>query len=142
MQTAKFRFFTMALLLAVASLVMGQSPAERRANRLYSNYAYSDAIELYEHLLKKHPEKKTLMRNLADCYTKTGQTEKAEQWLSKAISGESASANDYLQLAMLQETLGKREASKANFAKSQSLNAADTRGKCGCRTSANLASGG
>ncbi len=129
----------MALLLAVASLVMGQSPAERRANRLYSNYAYSDAIELYEHLLKKHPEKKTLMRNLADCYIKTGQTEKAEQWLSKAISGESASANDYLQLAMLQETLGKREASKANFAKSQSLNAADTRGERYLKTMENQA---
>jgi len=139
MQTTTFRFFAVALFLALATLVMGQSPAERRANRLYSNYAYSDAIELYEHLLKKHPEKKVLMRNLAECYIKTGQAEKAEQWLSKALSGENAAAADYLQLAMLQETLGKREESKANFAKSQSLNAADSRGERYLKTMDNQA---
>ena len=125
MQTAKFRLFAVALFLSAASLVMGQSPAERRANRLYSNYAYSDAIELYEHLLKKSPEKKGMMRNLSDCYIKTGQTEKAESWLAKALLGENGSSADYLQLAMLQESLGKREEAKANFAKCQSMNATD-----------------
>ena len=120
MQTAKFKLFALALLLAAASMVRAQSPAERRANRLYSNYAYSDAIELYEHLMKKSPENKALMRRLADCYIKTGYAEKAEFWLVKSIAGENASAADYLQLAMLQESLGKREDAKANFAKCKS----------------------
>ena len=125
MQTAKFKLFALALLLAAASMVRAQSPAERRANRLYSNYAYSDAIELYEHLMKKSPENKALMRRLADCYIKTGYAEKAEFWLVKSIAGENASAADYLQLAMLQESLGKREDAKANFAKCKSMNATD-----------------
>ena len=128
MHASFFRLIAVALLLSVASTNYGQSPAERRANKLYSNYAYSDAIELFEHILRKSPDKKPLMRKLSDCYSKTGQTEKAEFWLAKALASENGSSADYLQLAQLQESLGKREEAKSNFTKSQSLNTSDVRG--------------
>lgn len=116
------------LLLLHAGQSFAQSPTERRANRLYENYAYSQAIELYEHLLKKNPENKAVIRNLADAYLKTNNATKTELWIKRVIEVGVAQNQDYLHLAMAQEMNGNREDAKSNFKKYDELMAADKRG--------------
>lgn len=57
----------------------------KKADGLYEQFAYKDAIPLYEAYLKedkKHPE---ALKNLADCYRLTSNTRKSAYWYKKAI---------------------------------------------------------
>ena len=130
MSKRTFSSFSILLLLILlhAGQAFAQTPTERRANRLYENYAYSQAIELYEHLLKKNPENKAVIRNLADAYWKTNNATKSEQWIKRVIEVGIAQNQDYLHLAMALEINGNREEAQKNFKKYDELMAADKRG--------------
>ncbi len=55
-----------------------------KAEVLYQNLEYYDAIKLYQKLLKDKPEDATLTEHLADCYKLTGQYEEAVKWYENA----------------------------------------------------------
>ena len=106
-----------------------QSPAERKANRFYENFAYENAIELYEYVIRKNPENKAVIRNLAESYRKTNNPFKTEVWLTKVVESGIARNEDYLYLAQAQEENGKKEEAKKNFEKYDQLVGADQRGE-------------
>ena len=83
------------LLLIGASQLNAQSPAERKANRLFENFAYPEAIELYEHVIKKKPDNTAVIRNLADAYRKVNNSEKTEKWLNRVLEAGIAKNEDY-----------------------------------------------
>jgi outer membrane protein OmpA-like peptidoglycan-associated protein/tetratricopeptide (TPR) repeat protein len=55
-----------------------------KAEKLYKDLAYNDAIPLYESYLKKHDSTRA-MCELGDCYRLTSNFERAEYWYSKAV---------------------------------------------------------
>ncbi len=57
----------------------------RRAEKTYNILAYSDAIPLYEYVLKKDSTKIIAMRHLADCYRLVNNSKMAEFWYFKLI---------------------------------------------------------
>lgn len=71
-------FFTLALLVTF-SVAEAQSIKLQLANREYDNMRYTDAIPLYEALLKKEKNKDNteVKVKLADCYRKVKDTDKA-----------------------------------------------------------------
>ncbi len=77
------------LLTAIFSLVahygFGQSKQLEKADELYDQLAYSEAIMAYEKILEKHPDFTAAMVKLAHCYRKTGRSEKAEFWYGEVV---------------------------------------------------------
>jgi outer membrane protein OmpA-like peptidoglycan-associated protein len=83
------------LLVAVmlVSNIYGQDPTEpnfgseigglSKADKLYKDYAYHDAIPLYETSLSKKSDVE-VMKKLGNCYRLTSQYEKAEYWYGRA----------------------------------------------------------
>jgi len=117
------------LLLIGASQLNAQSPAERKANRLFENFAYPEAIELYEHVIKKKPDNTAVIRNLADAYRKVNNSEKTEKWLNRVLEAGIAKNEDYFYLAQALETNGKHEEARRYYEKYDQLMAADKRGE-------------
>ena len=117
------------LLLLGAAPILAQSPVERKANKLFANYAYAEAIELYEHIIKKNPDNKNAIRKLADSYRLTNNTEKTELWLRRVIELGIAWNEDYFYLAQALEAGGKNEEAKKQYEKFDQLMANDNRGK-------------
>ncbi len=72
------------LLVAVPALHAQKSPLQK-ANEQYDQLAYSEAIDEYESVLKKHPDLFEAQVKLAHCYRLTGQSEKAEFWYGKVV---------------------------------------------------------
>ncbi len=124
----QFRNALLLLFIAAAQL-NAQSPVERKANRLYENFAYPEAIELYEHIIKKKPDNKAVIRNLADAYRKTNNAAKTEQWLLRVLESGIAKNEDYFYLAQALETSGKNEEARRYYEKYDQLMAADQRGE-------------
>jgi outer membrane protein OmpA-like peptidoglycan-associated protein len=123
-----FLSFFFALVIGVGS-THAQSPAERRANRYFENFAYDQAIELYEYVIKKNPENRAVIRNLAESYRKTNDPVKTEIWLNRVIESGIARNEDYLFFAQALEANGEKEAAKKNFETYDKLMAADKRGE-------------
>lgn len=127
------RFFFTRSVLLILTLLLGnqlyaQSPVERRANRLFENFAYEPAIELYEAVIRKNPENKAVIRNLAESYRKTNNTQKAEVWYARIMDVGIARNEDYLTYAQLLETNGKRDEARTWFEKYDQLMGSDKRG--------------
>ena len=80
----------------------------KKAEKLYKDLAYSEAIPLYEKYLKKNDSVRA-MTELADCYRLTSKYEKAEFWYNKAVATGSASSETKLRLAQMLQVNGKYE---------------------------------
>ena len=106
----------------------GQSAMEKRANKLYENYAYSQAIELYEYVIAKKPGNNAVIRNLADAYRKTNNQDKSVEWFSKVIVAGIAKNEDYLYFGQALAATGKKDEAKMQFEKYDKLMAIDKRG--------------
>lgn len=81
--------FTLIIILTLVSVsAFSQRAIIRRADRMYNTLAYSDAIPLYEYLLKRDSTRITPMRKLADCYRLTSNTKKSEYWYSRLVNND------------------------------------------------------
>jgi outer membrane protein OmpA-like peptidoglycan-associated protein/tetratricopeptide (TPR) repeat protein len=127
------------LTLFISGNICAQSPAERRANRLFENFSYEPAIELYEYVIRKHPENKSVIRNLAESYRKTNNPVKSAQWLARVIEAGIARNEDYLYYAQALEMTGKKEDAAKYFEKYDQLMGADKRGERFAKSLANYA---
>ena len=129
-QNILFRFKIIAMLcLLLGVKASAQSPAERRANRLFENFSYEPAIELYEYVIRKNPENRSVIRNLAESYRKTNNPAKTAQWLARAIEVGINRNEDILYYAQALEMIGKKEEATKYFQKYDQLMGADKRGE-------------
>lgn len=108
--------------------ISAQTPAERKANRLYENYAYADAIKLYEYVLEKSPNNQQAIRNIAQSAINIGDNQKAEKYLLKLIELGNAKNEDFLQYAYALQKKGEKDKAAEWFVKYDKLMAADGRG--------------
>jgi outer membrane protein OmpA-like peptidoglycan-associated protein/tetratricopeptide (TPR) repeat protein len=61
-----------------------------KADELYNRYAYAEAIDEYEAILKKNPDLTAAKISLADCYRLTGASDKAEYWYLQVVNSKEA----------------------------------------------------
>ena len=73
------------LLFCISCSVFAQNLELKKAEKHYKNYEHDEAIPLYEAILKRDSTLFDAKINLAECYRKTDQYEKAAYWYSKAI---------------------------------------------------------
>lgn len=97
---------TLSVFLLVVCIVASNAQlAKKRAGKFKEKFQYSTAIDLYEMHLNKHLEDKEAMLDLAECYTKINDAEKAIKWYSLSIESAGEVGVHYLNYAkMLSET--------------------------------------
>ncbi len=127
-RTVSLAALLLTLILWSAGSIFAQSPAERRANRLFENFAYVEALELYEHVHRKAPANMAVLRRMADAAVKLNNHAKAAEFLQKLVDSGQANNDDFLKLAQAQESLGKKEEARQNFKKYDEKMATDKRG--------------
>jgi tetratricopeptide (TPR) repeat protein len=72
----------------------------KRANKHYENFAYAEAIDLYEELASQKIEYKSVSEKLANSYRFINNTEKAAYWYSEFIKFGEYSSNDAFYYSM------------------------------------------
>ena len=122
---SKMLFAALVLLLSVSQLkgqdIEGggiQSAAIgglSKADKLYRDLAYHEAIPVYEAYIKKHDSARA-MAQLGDCYRLTSRYDKAEYWYSKAVDKGGVDAKYKLYLAQMQQVNGKYEEAAKMYA--------------------------
>ncbi len=76
--------------LFTCSLVMGQDKKTKKADTNFDNYAYADAIDSYENLVKKGYTSEEIYKNLGNANYLNANYEKAADWYSKLFTLENA----------------------------------------------------
>ena len=82
------RIFSVVALLALLYVTpvfsQNNSPAVK-ADKMYASFAYHEAIDEYLKVLAKEPENAKAIRNIADCYRLTNNSEKSEVYYAKVV---------------------------------------------------------
>ncbi len=99
---------------------------KKKAEDLYNKLAYTDAIPLYEALLKKKDDPKA-QAQLGDCYRLTAQFEKAATAYDKAVASGNKDASTLLNQAQMHQTIQDYAGAKAAYEKYLNLNPNDKR---------------
>ncbi len=74
------RPFSIILCLLLPWAAFPQDGLLRQADRLYADYSYHEAIELYEQAFRKDASSIEHARRLADCYWTLRDAANAERW--------------------------------------------------------------
>jgi|LakMenEpi03Aug12_release.lakeMendotaPanAssembly.Ray.scaffolds.fasta_scaffold01790_23 outer membrane protein OmpA-like peptidoglycan-associated protein len=117
------------LLFFVAGITQAQNLTLIRANELYKQFAYKEASELYEQVLKKKPSDGVAMKNLGQCYWKLNDMANTERWYAKIVELPTVQPEDYIFYAMSLETNGKLTEAKTYYEKFKQTANMDKRGE-------------
>jgi len=71
------------------------------ADKKYDEFAYPEAIKLYEYLVKSGDSSANVIRRLADSYRLTNNVEKAEFWYAYIVSKQKCNSNDIYNYVLL-----------------------------------------
>lgn len=104
-----------------------QNIALAKADELYRMYAYSEAIESYERLLKRNPDSDYIIQQLAYSYQKVGQFKTALGYYEKHVESRRARYEDQFQYGMLLLIDEQLEKAVEQFQKCMDLNPDDKR---------------
>jgi outer membrane protein OmpA-like peptidoglycan-associated protein/tetratricopeptide (TPR) repeat protein len=119
------------LLLLLISFVglglSGQNISLSRADNLYRLYAYSEALDGYQKILKRTPDNEYLIQQIAYCYEKMGLYKEALNFYEKHITGKLAKDEDFYQYASLLLIDGQFQRAKEEFEKYNQKNPGDKR---------------
>lgn len=115
--------------ISITTIASGPSFTMRRANKLYSSFAYKDAAALYEMELKKDPKNYQAQKNVATCYRKLNDMTNAEKWYAKVVENESTDPENYLFYAQALEFNGKIDDAKVYYKKFTASANMDKRGE-------------
>jgi outer membrane protein OmpA-like peptidoglycan-associated protein/tetratricopeptide (TPR) repeat protein len=109
------------------TLLRGQNV--ERANELYANGAYAEAIPIYEAFLSKKASNNAAKTKLANCYRILSRSDKAAPLLKDIVEGDKARPDDFLHYAEALMMLGQYDEAKAFFKKYVTLQPENERGK-------------
>lgn len=104
-----------------------QNIAQSKADELYRLYAYSEAVESYQKLLKKKPGTAYYIQQIAYCYDKMGQFDLALEYYEKHIGNKRVRYEDQFRFGMLLLIDQQFERAIQQFAKCMELNPKDER---------------
>ncbi len=111
-----FRMLIIMVCCCAFTAVSAQKKLIKKANALYKNNQYKDAIDLYEQALNEK-ESLSLSTRLAYCYRMTNQMAKAEEWYTKVVEDEKAKPIVYFYYAESLMSNGKYDLAKNWFLK-------------------------
>ncbi len=100
----------------------------KRANKHYENFAYAEAIDLYEELAVQKIEYKSVSEKLANSYRFINNTEKAAYWYSEFIKFGEYSSNDAFYYSMALRSNKKTKEADEWMEIFRKLNSKDSRG--------------
>ncbi|MDA3928711.1 MAG: OmpA family protein [Prolixibacteraceae bacterium] len=121
------KLFVLIFIAFFALQGSAQSIALSKANQLYDLYAYSEAVESYEKLLKRSPNNEFLIQRVGYCYLKMGQYKQALNYYERIVQGKRVRYEDEYQYGMLLLTDGQFDKAIAQFKKCMKLNETDVR---------------
>ena len=83
--------FIVLLLIWIPTLLLAQSSNIstlftgnfRKAEILYNQFAYRNALQLYLFVVEKNPANYVARQRIADCYFRLGEIEEAEKWYAE-----------------------------------------------------------
>ncbi|WP_227977336.1 OmpA family protein [Capnocytophaga felis] len=108
MKNHKIYILAMALFSNVL-LVFSQEKQMQKANEMYKNYAYIDAIKVYENIAKKGFVNQELLERLGDSYYFNAEYDKASTWYEKLFENKEYKVQPeyYYRYALSLKSLGK-----------------------------------
>ncbi|ATA88788.1 flagellar motor protein MotB [Capnocytophaga stomatis] len=108
MKNHKIYVLAIALISNVL-LVFSQEKQMQKANEMYKNYAYIDAIKVYENIAKKGFINQELLERLGDSYYFNAEYDKASTWYEKLFEnkGYKMQPEYYYRYALSLKSLGK-----------------------------------
>ncbi len=82
------KIYTFLLIVAVStSIATAQNSKTKKADQLYDRFAYTDAAEAYQKLLKKGEGSRYVYERLANSYFFINDTKKAEPYYKRVVKG-------------------------------------------------------
>ncbi len=109
------RYILSLMIILAVNTLPAQNIALSNADRLFELYAYSEAANAYEKLLQRRENDTYIIQQLAQCYLKMGQYQKALGYFEKLIQTGKARNEDYFNYASLLLTDGQFEQAIREF---------------------------
>ena len=106
-----------------------EPPKLKRANKLYQDFAYAEAIQLYEELANQGIEIEFISEKLANSYRFINDTKNAEKWYKNFVNFGKFSANDAFYYSMALRSNGNLQEADKWMLKFKEMNANDSRAK-------------
>lgn len=98
-----------------------------KAERLFLQQGYRNAIDLYRLALDKDPRNRIAKARVADCYYRMGQFEEANRWYKELVRQGQPSSEEFYHLGQVLCALERYDSAKEYFELARSLDSADSR---------------
>jgi outer membrane protein OmpA-like peptidoglycan-associated protein/tetratricopeptide (TPR) repeat protein len=113
-----------------ATFVFAGNPSKlKKANKHYQNFAFADAIKLYEELAEVGIVTPEITRKLANAYRLTGKLDEAEIWYGKLIKLQSRTSSEVYHYGKILQTNNELELALVQFKLFGELRPEDCRGE-------------
>lgn len=94
--THSLKITALVMLITLSVATFAQQKSLTRANQLFDEKSYVDAIEKYERILKKNKNNSTALKKIAECYRLNNNTAKAEVYYAQLVESKNASSEEVL----------------------------------------------
>lgn len=108
----KFIVLLISAILFAPVFLMAQRNQEKKADRLYNEFAYRKAAEKYEALHRSDPANARYAQQLAYCYYKIPDYDKAVKYYALLVQADACNPADIYDYAQLLRTVGRNSESK------------------------------
>ena len=125
-------FASAAIIIFTCSTINTQAQNRKlqKANQMYDQLAFIEAIDLYKEVLADKEEPEAIIK-LANCYRLLNDPMSAEQWFTRAVNYKESQPIDILYYAQALQQNSKYEKAKIWFAKYKEQEPDDPRGQWG-----------
>ncbi|WP_299578769.1 OmpA family protein [uncultured Sunxiuqinia sp.] len=113
--------------LLLCSFTLAQKITIRLADKSYADFAFIEAIGLYEFAYEKNPEDTYVIRQLAKANQKIGDTESVEKWLKLLIDCGEESPEDVFSYSQVLKSNGRYQEAEKLLARYAQLKPGDER---------------
>jgi tetratricopeptide (TPR) repeat protein len=100
-----------------------------KAEKMYLQQAYRNAIDLYRLALDRDPGNRTAKARVADCYYRMGQLEEANRWYRELVKQGTPIASEYYQWGQVLSALERYDSARVAYDKASNLDPNDARVK-------------
>jgi len=118
--------FTMAQSTNISGLFTSNF---RKAERMYLQQGYRNAINLYRLALDRDPGNQIAMARVADCYYRMGQFEEADRWYRNLLSRGEPSSIAYYQLGQVLSALQRYDSAQTAYELALGSDSTNTRAR-------------
>ncbi len=100
-----------------------------KAERMYRQQGYRNAIDLYVIALKKDPGNRIAKSRVAECYYRMGQFEEANRWCRRLVNQVPATSEEYFRLGQVLCAMQRYDSAETAFGQALSLDSTNARAR-------------